>query len=232
MKFKSQVYTEASGSIGGVTYSRNRGGMYTRARAKPTNPNTPEQQIVRAIMASLTAAWVNDLTAGNRNSWDAYAAATPITNLLGEPVNVGGLGMFIRSNSPRLQSGFPRVDNYSGPNNLGGYTEPDWTTVVASEATQDISLPFDETDNWVDGDDNALILWASRPQNLSVNYFKGPYRQAGYIAGDSTTPPTSPVTIAAPFPFAAGQRLFLRVNVSRADGRLSTQSRNFTTTVA
>ena len=38
MKFTSQVYTQASGSVGGLTYSHNRSGMYTRARSTPTDP--------------------------------------------------------------------------------------------------------------------------------------------------------------------------------------------------
>jgi len=43
MKFKSPILSQASGSIAGITFSHNRGGMYVRARAVPTNPGSPQQ---------------------------------------------------------------------------------------------------------------------------------------------------------------------------------------------
>jgi hypothetical protein len=66
-----------------------------------------------------------------------------------------------------------------------------------------------------------MFGYISRPQNITKNFFRGPYRYAGKIEGDSVTPPTSPATLVSDFPYAAGQRAFLRVRVSRADGRLS-----------
>ncbi|KKM06452.1 hypothetical protein LCGC14_1743870, partial [marine sediment metagenome] len=47
MLFKSGLITQGSGSIGGLTASHNRGGMYFRARTIPTNPATSFQTVVR-----------------------------------------------------------------------------------------------------------------------------------------------------------------------------------------
>lgn len=232
MKFKSPVYSEASGSIAGITYSHNRGGLYTRARAVPVNPNTPQQQLVRSLMAQLTNLWVSTLTAPQRAGWDAYAENVPITNPLGAAINVGGVGMYVRSNVPRLQSSLPRVDTAPTVMDLGPYTQPDFTGMVASTALQTVTIPFDVLDDWVGEDDSAMLTFVGRPQNPSINYFKGPYRAATAILGDATTPPTSPASVTTPFPFVTGQRLFVRVNVSRADGRLGTESRGFILTVA
>lgn len=219
MKFKSQVLTQASGSIGGVTYSHNAGGMYQRARAIPTNPNTPYQQAVRGIMSQLTSLWENVLTAGQRAAWNLYAANVTLVDALGDPINVSGLNMYVRSNVPRVQTSLPRVDDGPTTFNLGDFTAP--TLAAISAATDDFDLGFDNTDDWANEDDAAMIVYGSRPQNAAINYFKGPYRHADNVDGDAVTPPTSPQTIVNPFVLTAGQQVFVKVSVSRADGRLS-----------
>lgn len=70
-----------------------------------------------------------------------------------------------------------------------------------------------------------MLIQVSRPMNASINFFKGPYRIAGKVQGDSVAPPVSPEAVAAPFAFVAGQQLALEIKVSRADGRLSAKFR-------
>jgi hypothetical protein len=219
VKFKSPIITQASGSIGGATYSRNRGGMYIRARAVPTNPNSPQQQTVRTAVAALVNAWNNVLTPAQRLVWDTYAENTPVLNTLGEPVNVGGLGMYIRGNVPALQAGLARIDDGPTVFNTGEYTEPVVGAISAGGNT--MSLAFTNTDAWASEDDAAMLVLISRGQNPSKNYFKGPYRYAGKIDGNSGAPPASPASIDLPFAVAVGQKVFCQVRVVRADGRLS-----------
>lgn len=219
MLFKSQVYTEASGSIGGITYSRNRGGMYTRARAMPTNPNTPFQQAIRSAVAALTSRWNNTLTAAERLGWDVYAQLVPLLNRLGESHNVGGLAMYVRSNVPRVQAGLGIVDSFPSEFNLGEMTAPTAGTISAGGGT--IAVAFDVGDLWADEDDAHLLIYVSRGQNPSINFFKGPYRYAGRVDGNAITPPTSPASITLPFAVVAGQQVMARAAVSRADGRRS-----------
>ena len=219
MKFKSALVTEASGSIGGMTASRNRGGQYLRARAVPVNPNTPQQQAIRGFVASLTSGWNSLLTSDQRSSWDEYALNVPLPDTLGEPRNVGGLAMYVRSNVPRLQAALPQVDDAPTTFNLGSFTNPSFGTFAAT--TNDFAVTFTAADAWANEDDSAMLLLGSRPQNPAVNFFKGPYRFAGLIAGDAITPPTSPATIVNPFAFAVGQRVFVQARISRVDGRLT-----------
>lgn len=225
MKIKSQIITEASGSMGGLTASHNRGGLYFRARTIPTNPNTPQQQVIRSFMAQLASLWVDTLTGPQRTSWDVYALNVLLPDRLGEPRNVGGLAMYQRSNTPRLQAGLPRVDD--GPTIFD--LSPYFPVLLpsASVATQELTIPFSIADAWPSEDDAGMIFWVSRPQNASINYFKGPYRFADVALGDNAVPRTSPEAVPAPFPFVLGQKLFFRLNVTRADGRLSTESRDF-----
>lgn len=223
MKFKSALLTSASGSVGGATWSRNKGGMYIRARAIPTNPSSTYQQTVRSAMAQLVTLWGSVLTAAQRAAWDVYADNTPLIDPLGSPTLVSGLNMYVRGNVLRLQTALVRADDAPTTYDLGGYTEP---SVTASEATQQVSVAFDNTDAWANEDEAAMFCSVSRPFGAGINYFTGPYRLAGLVEGDSTTPPTSPATIAVPFAFVAGQKLGVRCVVSRADGRRSADFRD------
>lgn len=219
MLFKSQVFTQASGSVGGLTYSRNAGGMYTRARAIPVNPASLQQQEVRNAIGVLTARWVETLTQAQRDDWAVYAGNVTLINRLGEALPVAPLAQYVRSNVPRIQAGLPIVDDAPTVFDLGSFSMPGPLTATAPTG---LSLPFTNADDWANEDDAAMLIYVSRPQNPSVNFFKGPYRLAGSILGDGTTPPASPAVLVAPFPLNAGQKVFLQGRVTRADGRLST----------
>lgn len=217
MKFTSPVYSAASGSIAGVTYSRNRGGMYTRARAVPINPNSSAQQDARARLGNNVANWAA-LTEAQRQGWNSYAVANPIIDALGEPRNIGGLGWFIRCNSARLQGGLSQVSAAPVENGPAILTPPVVTVVDASDTDADFT--FDNTDPWAGEVGGALIVYASRPQPVTINSFGGPFQYAGKILG-AVSPPTSPGTVDLPFPVATGQRVFFRFLSVMADGRIS-----------
>jgi len=222
MLVESAIVGRGSGSIGGMTWSRNRGGMYIRARATPTNPNSTYQQTVRSAAALLAAMWSNTLTKAQRDGWDLYAENVELPNPLGAPRNVGGLGMYIRSNVPRIQCGVvgvARLDDAPSIFDLGVFTEPVVGVCTASADT--ISVAYTNTDEWAIADGGALFIYTSRPQNPGRNFFKGPYRLAATVEGVTATPPTSPEVVNAAFVFEAAQRLFVFARASTADGRLS-----------
>lgn len=219
MKILSAIATAWSGSLGGITASRNKGGMYLRGRATPTDPQTASQTTVRNAMQFLTNYWTNVLSAANRADWETYAQNVSKIDALGQTMKVSGQNWFVGNNVPRLQAGEPRVDTGPGIFDVGEFTEPAFDSIDAGANQADIS--FESTDDWVSEDGAFMFVYISRPQNPTVNFFKGPYRFAGTIAGDSITPPTSPMTLNLPFPVVAGQRIFSYARVARADGRLS-----------
>lgn len=219
MLYKSALVTSASGSVGGMTASHNKGGLYLRARTIPVNPNTEFQQVVRSAMRDLTARWVEVLTSSQREDWDIYGGLVPIPNALGDPVEQSGISAYTRSNIPRIQNVLPVVDDAPTTFTLGSFTDP--SSLVVSEAAQTLAFEFGDSDAWVDEDDSSLLIQISRPQNQSINFFNGPYRITDSIDGSSTVPPTSPTTVPLSFAAVEGQRIFYRFRVSRADGRLS-----------
>lgn len=222
MKFQSMIISRGSGSIGGLTASHNKGGNYFRARTTPTDPGTVFQTAVRTALASLVTLWTSVLSAAERAAWDLYAFNTPLLDQFGEPRTVTGLNMYARANVPRIQTGEPRQDAAPTVFDTGTFTP---VAGAFSEAGQAMSLAFEVTDAWANEDDAAMIVQISRPQNPSINFFKGPWRTSGNVQGDGAMPPTSPANIATPFPIVIGQKMFAQVTVTRADGRLSVHQR-------
>jgi len=223
MKFKSAAFTQVSGSIGGMTFSHNQGGLYTRSRTIPTNPNSPEQATVRLLMGQLSNIWVNTLTDAQRTAWSSYAELVELTGVLGDALRISGLSMYVRSNLPRLQAGMTRIDAAPTIFDLGDFTEP--TLSITAPATG--SMAFNIADDWPGEDDSAMLVYTSRPVNPTVNFFKGPYRFAAALLGDTAIPLTTPQALTAAFVSVAGQRVFYHVRVTRADGRLSQPFRTF-----
>lgn len=217
MLFSSPVYSQASGSIAGITYSRNRGGMYTRARATPTDPSTAPQQAVRTLMGELSNDWINLLTQEQRDSWETYAANVTVVNALGASIMLSGQQHFIRSNLPRRQHGLAQVNAAPNIFDLGTMTLP---TMPGVQIPDQIDIAFTNTDAWATTVGGALLLQAGRGQNVSINFFKGPWCECGEILG-AVVPPVSPATINSSFLYAAGQRVWVRARASLADGRLT-----------
>lgn len=92
--FRSSVFSEIRGSIGGTTYSRTRGGSIARNRTVPINPNTTRQAAVRADMNNLAYIF-NTLDRVTVESWNAVAASYPTLNRLGESYVPSGKQLFI-----------------------------------------------------------------------------------------------------------------------------------------
>jgi hypothetical protein len=220
MKFNSQIIAEGSGSVAGCVFSRNRYGPYIRNRSIPTNPNSSFQQTVRANFSLLATAWNVDLDASERAAWDNYAALVPRVDSLGNAIFTTGLNWYIAVNSLRLNQAIARLDAAPVIFNMTGLAPVALNT--ADVSSQNLSVGFTATDEW-NADDGFLFVFMGRPQNESHTFFKGPFRFAALLAGDTAIPLTSPQLI-APIPFVIGldQRVYMRVIATSPDGRIST----------
>lgn len=232
MLFKSEVLTQASGSIGGVTYSHNKSGMYRRARSIPTNPNTGFQEQVRSGLTQAVTRWTEDLSPAQRASWNLYASNVPVLNPLGSSILLSGQNMYIRTSTVVAQANskiniaipITAIDDAPAIFDLGGFTTPSFTAAVGAG----ISVSFTPTDDWAVEEFAFMQISMSRPQNQSVNYYNGPWRLISAIGGNIPAP-TSPHVISAAnialrgYVYALNQRVWLRVRVWRVDNRLSTE---------
>jgi len=238
MKFKSALLTQASGSIGGLTASRNRGGMYMRSRALVTNPNTFRQQEARAALGSAVQAWENTLTAAQREDWRLYGQNVTVTDALGAQIQLSGQQMYTRTNQPRLNvtsrtsaattpTVLARIDAAPTAFNTG--------TSVASITTIEIDIAG--TGINVDGlfgeaipANGDILLSVGAPQNAGVAFFKGPYQFAATLPVSATDtsftanldlPALSDEDWFSDFVPAENLLVPVQMRVSYDDGRLS-----------
>jgi len=214
IKFGGGV-TQATGSIGGTTFARNRFGNYNRSRTKPVNPNTALQSAARGRLAYLAEYWSSQLSADERGAWATYAAAVASLNRLGESVYLTGFNHFLRSNTTRLQGDGTVIDD--GPTVL---TLPETDTTFACTFTatdQKVNVTFDDSLPWAGEVGAAMMVYMGQPQNATRNYFNGPWKYAGKLTSTST----SPTALDAPFTVVAGQKIWCYARIQRADGRLS-----------
>lgn len=208
-----------SGSVGGQVHSRNRFGNYIRARTTPVNPSSSRQQFMRAITGFLAPGWGGNLTQILRDAWEVYADAITFTNKLGEQVKLTGFNHYMRTNSFALQNSSPVL--FAAPTILTLAPQDALFAAVVDEAGQEISVTFDDTMDWVDQDNGMMGVYMSTPVGAGRKFIGGPWRLAGTINGDSTTPPTTPTVLSVPFPVAQNQIVEVRARILEEDGRLS-----------
>lgn len=226
MKFKSALITQASGSVGGITFATGIGGMFIRARAIPVNPNTPAQNAVRSVLGALTSFW-NTLTDPQRMGWNAYAAQVPLPDTFGDPRLVSGFNHFIRSNSPRLRAlgSSAIVSNAPAVFNIGA--TPLLVSVTSTINTPDIllsSIELDIIDAATPVDADAFIfVYVSPPFNQNHSFHRGPFLldDTDAVLTLASQPQTYVGTSTFGWTFAGGQGVQYRIYQSQGDGRLS-----------
>lgn len=224
------MVAEVRGSVGGTTFSRNRGGAYARFRAAPTQPGTISQVFAKGIVTFLSGYWHGTLTQVQRDAWDAFAAANPIVNAVGLSHNIGGLGWFQRVNALRARSSIQFI--LTLPNQVLVDPPLDGTdpgapqlsvTSITSAGLVTVVLNPTVLSLWADDPDAIATWWASEPQSNARQSPKGVRgRVFAATIGDGTTPITSPLSLTLPVDHprpVVGQVVFFRGWVSLSNGR-------------
>lgn len=106
----SSLLTDISGSIGGTTYARSRGGLYARNRTVPINPQTLAQGVVRSMFGSLSMAY-NALTSAQKAAWEAFGQSIQFINRLGQPFNPSGRSAYMQLNQNLQLVGSTTIDD-------------------------------------------------------------------------------------------------------------------------
>lgn len=210
---------QMSGSIAGNTYARNRYGNYARARTKPTNPNTAKQVLVRSVMQNLTTRWAQTLSSAQRAAWNLYGTNVAMLNKLGETIKLSGFNHYIRSNHWFDRMSRTLVDD--GPTTFELPATDPSMSISISEATQLVTMTFDDSQAWCSEDDAMLVILQSQPQNPQRNFFNGPWTGRSAKVGAAGVPVVSPLDYASITVATEGQRIWVKFRILRADGRLS-----------
>jgi hypothetical protein len=161
-KFVSQVYSEIRGSVNGVTYARNRFGLYARAKASPVQPRTPAQTERRAQLTVLSQRW-RTLDEALRAEWRAFADELTRSDTLGLTYRLTGLQAYLQFNLWRALLELAPQDN--PPPQLAA-PNPISITGISFEAESD-TLGVDFSPTTYPG---ALAFWATAPFSRGVNF--------------------------------------------------------------
>lgn len=219
MKFTSTVYGATSGSVGGLTYSRNRGGQYTRRRAIPSNPSSERQGIARENLAAAVSAWTNDLTSAERTAWASYAQSTPFVDSLGQQIILSGQQMYVRTYTSRIIAGLDPVNTAPTMSGLGN--TPQWVTDPTIDASGSTVVGQVNVEG-VTVTDN-LAMYMSRPVPASRTPAHEPRRFTN-VAAAVLIPPNWSVNFVTPYAYTAGQSVRTTVIILWADGRVSAEA--------
>lgn len=174
MKFLSQVYTVARGSVGGITYTANQfQALIARARVSPVNPNTVRQTMIRSAFSGAEQLWQN-LTDTVRQGWEDYAdtlifsGPTGTYTVPGRQVFVGNIATALYLNAVL---GVPALIVTNAPT-IPGFLDLEnvQTSAPLGPAVTGIGLTADQN-----GAEDVVIYAArSFAFNPSRNRFKGP----------------------------------------------------------
>lgn len=236
--YKSQILTQASGSVGGLTFLHGASGLALRARSIPVNRRQPMQSKVRSCFGALAADW-QLRTADHKAQWTEYAERVPLVNKLGDSFYASPINHYVRSNTPRVYLKGATGLCRAGPLIFSLGATPvcsAYTAVVSVGGVLTLGFSCFITDAPAIAEPLTLIVgYVTRPLSPGRSFVAGPY-QFGFDEVVAVAA-SQPNVISEEVPFywnpAGGQRVGVRVEVTREDGRLSqAASFNLVTTAA
>lgn len=139
MLINSNLYNEASGSIGSLTARPSAGGISLITKKKTNYTNTPQQQIIKGAISEANYLW-QSFTPAIRKGWDDYARTRPKINASGKIYYYSGLQEFTNvavlykshnAESDAYKSTYPKI---------GGYIEPAEIVIDYSKNLMDIYI--------------------------------------------------------------------------------------------
>lgn len=84
-------------SIANTTFSKNRGGSYSKNKSIPSNPQTSYQTAYRSKFATITSAW-KGLSNAQRNVWENAVDNWLRTDIFGDVRTPSGFALYMRLN--------------------------------------------------------------------------------------------------------------------------------------
>lgn len=207
-----------SGSVAGVTSSRNRFGQYRRTRATPVNPNSTFQGTVRNRLADNSAAW-RALTDAQRAGWESLGAMISRTDSLGQSYTLTGFQAYCSVNNNNLAAGNAVVSTAPAIVTPTGLLTATITLTAAAFSIAYTATPL--------GAGSRLFAFIS-PQRSAGRVYEGDYR----LTHVSAAAAASPANVFAEYVArlgtpVVGNRVFLQLHVYNGgflSGPLSTSA--------
>ncbi|MBA5248646.1 MAG: hypothetical protein FE834_03805 [Gammaproteobacteria bacterium] len=207
MKILSDFFSQATGSIGEMTFAMRGKSVVAKKKPKPTNPNTQLQQDVRGYLALAVVAW-QDMAQDARSKWEAHAVTLKSKDALGVEKKVSGWSSFSGA-FVLMSQGSQSVDNLlTGDNLANGYLSSKGLTVEAE------GLGILTVTN-KSGKEGFFSIYVSVEQNATVNKNGKGYRfKVAKTLGNFGS-----VEIGTDI--AVGKKLFIKVQNNDTSGNIS-----------
>jgi len=174
MRFLSQVYTIARGSVGGITYTANQWHqLIARARTAPIQPGTPYQAGIRSAFSAADAMWLA-LDPGDRELWEDYADTVIYQGPMG-PYTIPGRQLFVGTLALALYADgiFPDtfVVHDAPPDVAGRFNPGPIEAGVYSGLTQGIAINITNPSSEL----AIVVTDVSIAFDVTRNRYKGPW---------------------------------------------------------
>ncbi len=182
-----------SGSVGGNTWARNKGGLYLKMKASPVNPNSGRQQAVRGFLSTASGDW-SGLDVAQRIAWAVWADEHPLEDPLGQSYTLTGHQAYVWHATRVLDQGLVALgDPPAGP-------VPNALTSIGVAFTSDTAIDVTFLPTPLAADE-ALFAWQGPPQGLTGDPNRAQSRLIGYTAQAATSPQslTLPMTVSSGF---------------------------------
>jgi hypothetical protein len=161
---------QASGKLGGMVFSHNRGGAYVRARSMPTQPGGKYQTGIRDAVEAASQQW-RALSANARAAWVTWADGNPLPNRIGQSIRLQGNAAYVQLNARialngGVQIGLPPPGDPPLP-----LATMSLNTDVGAGAFNVVYTPTPLTGGC------ELYVWGCLLQDPSITYVKNRLRQ-------------------------------------------------------
>lgn len=215
-KFLAGVgFGQASGSVGGSTYSHNRFGPYIRNRAVPTNPQTASQLQARSRFGNLSQTW-RTLTAAQRLAWNTQAPTVILVDALGQQYSPTGQQYFVGLNANRILLGLAQATTPPAQQTAAVITSASFTAVGATGVVTVTFAPAIAASSFYE-------LLGAAPQSAGRTFFgRSQFKHLATLTNTDTSPYVATAAYAAVFGGLAvgdvGKRIALRLRPFSSNG--------------
>lgn len=153
------MVAEIRGKCGDVVFSRNRGGMFSRAYGVRVKPWSTNQTNIRDSLHIIGPRWNTTLTDAQRLAWNAFAQNLTKNDQLTQAAPLSGQNWWMRLNFANWWNGTGFVDD--PPPTLQSLTPPLITAVTANAASHSLLI----TVNRIPQPNEWFPISATRPLN-------------------------------------------------------------------
>jgi len=199
------IVSDIRGKHGGLVFSKNRGGNYTRRKVTPVNPKSTSQVTSRALFAQLAQQW-RTLTQASQNSWIAAVTGYAKTNIFGDLKNPTGTQLFIKVNANLVVSGGAKITTPAAPKGVSVVTIG---ALTYTSGTPALSLAYSANVPAL----TRIIVSATPPLSAGVNFVKSQFRVISTLAAAAASPANilSAYTTKFGAVGAVGTKIFVRI---------------------